>query len=711
MGRTITRQGRTARTIAAAAALGLVAVLLPAGAAAQLMPVADPTDACAGQDNPAAPFADRDRIAPVHVRNVDCAFNEDVALGFADDTFRGSLDIRRDQFASFLFRTLQAADVDLPAPRSQGFTDIAGNVHEDAIDVLAELGLLEGTTADTFSPQRQARRDQVATVILRTVAVLEDVPLANLQRDDGPFGDVAAGNVHRRNINGAHVLNLALGRTDDTYLPAAATSRQQMASFLMRLLVTLRSGESLVPPALRASELDVELDAEVADAGTERTVEVIARDTDGDPVGEVPIRLEVYRDDAGTGIGTFRGPREVVEGITDAQGTLDLSYLGPQHAATDTLVLCVLDPGRTTCQVTSPFTGAPDVGARIHVVRLATWDDPVDTLDVVPVDETIAPGGTRTATVTARDDEAAGVAGAELRLEVYRDDASTPAGTFAGPVVADTVTTGGDGTVEVAYDGPDTVADDVVVVCRAVRGSCLVVDTVAGSGDTRFTGLPFVDVEVQTTATTTWDLAAESASARATGLLGDGVLGVGVGALLDAIGATPVVEVSSTGDPIRADADDELLTLPDNPLLRTGLIEVDARIDLAPGLARAQAQVADVDLVSALDAPLVAADAITSVATASCPVEEPFDSALALQRASEGTEVLGLAIAGTGQSLGEEVNQRFEVPFLLAVTARQVEATQVDGVVTYTVRGLVVETALEALTLTFGEASASIDCK
>lgn len=700
---------RTTRRVAATAVLALVATLVPAGVTAQVSPVADPTDACAGQDNPAARFTDRSRIAPVHVRNVDCAANEEVAFGFDDETFRGSLPIRRDQFASFLFRTLQAADVELPPRRDQGFDDIAGNVHAEAIDVLAEMGLLAGTGSGTFSPGRPAQRDQVATVVLRTVAVLEGVPLTNLQRDDGTFVDVPAGNVHRHNIDGAAVLNLALGRSATTYDPGSATSRQQMASFLMRLLVTLRSGEALVPASLRTSALSLELDAEVADAGTERTAQVTARDADGAPVASVPVRLEVYRDDVGTAGGRFVGPRAVVEGTTGPDGQFDLRYLGPQHDATDTLVLCVLDPGRSSCEVDAPFTGTPDVGARIHVIRVARWDDPVTSLGVVPVEQTIAPGGTRTFEVTAGGDGGAGVADAEVRIEVYRDDASTPADTFTGPRLVDTATTDADGVAELSYPGPDTLARDVIVVCRAVRGSCLVLDTVPGAG-TQFTGIPVVDT-VQAIGRTTWDLNATAASAVARGILGDGPLGSGLGSLFAALGASPEAAVGSTGTPVTDSASDDLAVLPDNPLLSAGLVEVEAELDLAPGTARATAQVADVDLVSAVGSALVAADAITSVATASCPTETPIDSPLALERASEGTEVLGLALAGTAAPAPTTVNQNFEIPFLLSVTARQVEASQVGDQVVYTVRGLVVESTLLQLELVFGEATASVTCR
>jgi capsular polysaccharide biosynthesis protein len=127
-----TRTGRRA-LVAAGAAL----TLLPLGAGtahAQTFigqPCVDPA--------PPAQFADRAQIAPVHLPSVDCAVAEGVVVGRGGSYFPAEA-VPRDQLATMVVNTLRAGGFELPAPTDQGFTDIAGNVHRDSINVLAQIG-------------------------------------------------------------------------------------------------------------------------------------------------------------------------------------------------------------------------------------------------------------------------------------------------------------------------------------------------------------------------------------------------------------------------------------------------------------------------------------------------------------------------------------------------------------------------------------------
>jgi hypothetical protein len=83
-------------------------------------------------------------------------------------------EVTRAQMASFLVRSLELIlDEDLTAPRSS-FTDIAGSTHRGNIDVAASLGIAEGRTATTFAPNADVRRDQMASFIARSLQVLAD---------------------------------------------------------------------------------------------------------------------------------------------------------------------------------------------------------------------------------------------------------------------------------------------------------------------------------------------------------------------------------------------------------------------------------------------------------------------------------------------------------------------------------------------------------
>lgn len=215
----------------------LVSPLARPAAADTFLNPADPCPVAA----PQAPFDDRDEIADVHVDNVDCIAALEITEGKQVDgdlLFLPQDETRRDWMASFIVRTLDAAGYDLPAPSDQGFGDIDDNVHADNIRILADIGVTKGTTASTFSPRRPVERDQMASFLVRAAVWAyegEDGPGFTAQ-EPFPFDDVTNSNVHRDNIAvAAEILGLTTGATETTYEPSNGTTRQQMASFLIRL--------------------------------------------------------------------------------------------------------------------------------------------------------------------------------------------------------------------------------------------------------------------------------------------------------------------------------------------------------------------------------------------------------------------------------------------------------------------------------------------
>jgi hypothetical protein len=49
------------------------------------------------------------------------------------------------------------------------FVDIEGNTHEDAINRIYDAGITEGRTATTYAPRDEVRRDQMASFLSRTI--------------------------------------------------------------------------------------------------------------------------------------------------------------------------------------------------------------------------------------------------------------------------------------------------------------------------------------------------------------------------------------------------------------------------------------------------------------------------------------------------------------------------------------------------------------
>ena len=73
--------------------------------------------------------------------------------------------------------SMGAALARLPAPSDQGFTDIEGSPHEDAINQLAEVGILNGKTPTEFAPNDPATRGQAASMLARAIEATEEIQL------------------------------------------------------------------------------------------------------------------------------------------------------------------------------------------------------------------------------------------------------------------------------------------------------------------------------------------------------------------------------------------------------------------------------------------------------------------------------------------------------------------------------------------------------
>ena len=234
------RSSRTGRraVVALAAALSL----LPLGAgSASAQSFIDPNDPCIGQPPP-VPFADREEILDIHLPSVDCAVFRGIATGRVEDGrrfYRPAQSVPRDQMASLIMRTLVSAGYDLPAPKDTGFNDVEpDNPHAPAISMLRQIDVVQGTTQTTYAPHQPVRRDQMASFLVRAAEfAYEGDQLDGNVVNPPNFVDVLPTNVHRENIFAAdRLIGVATGRTETMYNPNDETRRDQMASFVVRLL-------------------------------------------------------------------------------------------------------------------------------------------------------------------------------------------------------------------------------------------------------------------------------------------------------------------------------------------------------------------------------------------------------------------------------------------------------------------------------------------
>lgn len=179
-----------------------------------------------------------------HTAAIDCVYFWDITRGTAPERFSPAGASTRGQMASFLARVVRASDAELPATSPDAFDDDDGTFAERDIDLLAAAGVVTGRGGRSYDPWGIVRRDQMATFLVRTY---EYVSGRTLPQADDAFTD-DAGNPHEGAIDQAAAAGFAAGVDAWRYAPSALVRRDQMATFLARVLDALVEAGAATPP-------------------------------------------------------------------------------------------------------------------------------------------------------------------------------------------------------------------------------------------------------------------------------------------------------------------------------------------------------------------------------------------------------------------------------------------------------------------------------
>lgn len=125
-------------------------------------------DACPSGSVPPSGYGDVSP-GSVHLAAIDCVTFKDVAEGTGDGRFSPGLGVTRAQLATLLARALEAQGRSLPTSPPDVFDDDDGSVHELRINQLAALGIVKGRTERVFEPGRLVSRAQIASFLVATV--------------------------------------------------------------------------------------------------------------------------------------------------------------------------------------------------------------------------------------------------------------------------------------------------------------------------------------------------------------------------------------------------------------------------------------------------------------------------------------------------------------------------------------------------------------
>lgn len=188
------------------------------------------TTALAAELPPGGTFIDDD--GSVHEGSIEAIFTEGLTVGCDDRGIRycPSDIVTRGQMAAMLSRALS-----LPSTSEDFFTDDDDSAFETAINKIAEAGITVGCNppANThYCPDKGVSRGEMATLLVR------GFPELLTDGDPDVFGD-DDDSVHQNNINRIAAARVTLGCNppdNDQFCPREKVSREQMATFLTRVL-------------------------------------------------------------------------------------------------------------------------------------------------------------------------------------------------------------------------------------------------------------------------------------------------------------------------------------------------------------------------------------------------------------------------------------------------------------------------------------------
>lgn len=181
----------------------------------------------------------------VHEFAIDCATWRELAHGRNASEFAPAGTATRAQVASFAARLIMKSGGSLPNDPADHFTDDNHNVHEHAINQLADVGIVQGKgSSTTYLPAANVTRAQLATLL---IAAVEYHTGYDLTAPRDYFND-DEDSVHEWNINTAAYYGVAAGTSEHLYSPQLPVRRDAAASFLVRTVdLLIELGRRLCP--------------------------------------------------------------------------------------------------------------------------------------------------------------------------------------------------------------------------------------------------------------------------------------------------------------------------------------------------------------------------------------------------------------------------------------------------------------------------------
>lgn len=181
-----------------------------------------------GASCPGRVFSDMPKVSHWSHLPIDWALTHHITGGTGANTFSPNKSCTRAEIVMFLWRALGSRQ---PSITSCSFTDVKSSAYYyTAVLWAAENGVVGGTSATTFSPNRICTRAQTVTFLW--AAAGRPTP----EEGGTNFRDVSANAYYRDAVRWASQNAITSGVSNNQFNPDGECSRCQVVTFLYRLM-------------------------------------------------------------------------------------------------------------------------------------------------------------------------------------------------------------------------------------------------------------------------------------------------------------------------------------------------------------------------------------------------------------------------------------------------------------------------------------------
>ena len=172
------------------------------------------------------------------VRETDW-FYDDVVFAYENGLFSGTTVTTFSPYApmtrTMLVTVLYRLEGEPAVTGRSGFSDVTiGSYYEAAVTWAADSGIVNGTSATTFSPSENVTREQMAAILCRYAQYKQYGTSASASLS--AFSDAAAVSTYAKAPLSWAIAEKLVNGTDGKLLPRASATRAQVAAILHRFV-------------------------------------------------------------------------------------------------------------------------------------------------------------------------------------------------------------------------------------------------------------------------------------------------------------------------------------------------------------------------------------------------------------------------------------------------------------------------------------------